>query len=207
MENTPELADLIDLIQAEEHTVEEVLPGVLHVKGRFSNPERIALRAAADAGDRPIAVWATSHREDWTLIAWDRPDLVHVNQRGQTPQRWRHRELPPTLSPDAQTFLEGASSSFDIETRPKHQPTTSARAVLSRFGITEPAPPGWVPPVIEVPAVVEKLVPVKAPRAPRATKAAVPRTPAKPAKSDVVFKICPTCFMALPSTGVCDNGC
>lgn len=206
MENTSELADLIELIKAEEHSVEEPLPGVLDVKGRFSNPERIALRAAADAGDRPIAVWATSHRGDWTLIAWDRPDLVAVNQRGATPQRWRHRELPATLHPDAQTFLEGSSSPFDIETRPKHQPTTSARNVLARFGITDPAPIGWVPPVIEVPEPVEKVVPTKT-RAPRATKTAVPRTPAKPAKSDVVFKICPTCFMALPSTGVCDNGC
>lgn len=207
MENTPELAELIDLIKAEEHTVEEVLPGVLHVKGKFSNPERIALRAVADAGDRPVAIWATSHRDDWVLVAWDRPELVAINQRGETPPRWRHRQLPTTLNPDAQTFLEGSSSPFDIETRPKHQPTEAAREVLSRFGITDPPPPGWVAPVIEVPAPVEKVVPAKAPRASRATKTAAPKPTAKVAKSDVVFKICPTCFMALPSTGICDNGC
>jgi hypothetical protein len=30
-------------------------------------------------------------------------------------------------------------------------------------------------------------------------------TPRKPAASDVVYKICPTCFMALPGNGICDN--
>ncbi|WP_141003907.1 hypothetical protein [Nocardioides humi] len=141
MENTPDLANLIDQLQSEEYDVTEPLPGVLHVTGRFSNPERIALRAAAEAGDVALAVWATSHHDDWALVAWDRPDLVTITQKGATPQRWRHRRPPATLRPDAQTFLEGASSPFDIVTRPKHQPTDAAREVLTRFGITDPPPP------------------------------------------------------------------
>lgn len=208
METTPDLAKLITHLQGEEYDVSEPLPGVLHVKGRFSNPERIALRAAADAGDVPLAVWATSHHDDWALVAWDRPELVTITQKGATPQRWRHRRPPATLRPDAQTFLEGASSPFDIVTRPKHQPTDAAREVLGRFGITEPPPPGWIPPVVEappVPVVRESRVPAateKAARAPRATK---PKAPAKPARPEPVVAVCPTCFMALPATGVCDN--
>jgi len=204
MENTPEpeLAALIDQLKGEEYDVSEPLPGVLHVKGRFSNPERIALRAAAEAGDQAVAVWATSHHDDWALVGWARPDLVAITQKGATPQRWRHRRLPATLRPDAQTFLEGASSPFDIVTRPKHQPTDAAREVLDRFGITDPPPPGWVPPVVEAPVIVESTVPVT-PAKPK--RVAAPKAPKAPEKPEPVIAICPTCFMALPATGICDN--
>lgn len=204
MENTPEpeLAALIDQLKGEEYDVSEPLPGVLHVKGRFSNPERIALRAAAEAGDQAVAVWATSHHDDWALVGWARPDLVAITQKGATPQRWRHRRLPGTLRPDAQTFLEGASSPFDIVTRPKHQPTDAAREVLDRFGITDPPPPGWVPPVVEAPVIVESTVPVT-PAKPK--RVAAPKAPKAPEKPEPVIAICPTCFMALPATGICDN--
>ena len=198
------LADVVDALWAEEYDVERPLPGVLHVTGRFSNPERIALRAAGQANDRPVAIWATSHRGDWVLVCWRRPELVTITQKGATPQRWRHRRLPPTLNPGAQTFLDGASSPFDIVTRPKHQPTADARAVLDEFGITEPAPPGWVPPVVEVPVPSERFVPVAAARPKRAPRAPKPKAePVKPAEPEV--RICPNCFMALPATGVCDN--
>ena len=43
----------------------------------------------------------------------------------------------------------------------------------------------------------------KAPRAPRVAKAPAAPKRAKPA--DAPAKICPTCFMALPATGICDN--
>lgn len=206
METTPDLSDLIDLLQGEEYAVTEPQPGVLRVTGRFSNPERIALRAAADAGDAPVALWAVSHHDDWALVCWERPELVTITQKGATPQRWRHRRLPATLRPDAQTFLEGASSPFDIVTRPKHQPTEAAREVLARFGIIDPPPPGWTPPVVEAPVAQERTLPAASARAVR--KAAAPRAPkapAKPVKAEPVVAVCPTCFMAIPATGVCDN--
>ena len=204
----PELQGLIESLQDQEYAVTEPLPGVLHVTGRFSNAERIALKAAADAGEHAVAVWATNHRDDWALVCWARPELVTITQRSETPQRWRHRQLPPTLHPDAQTFLEGASSRFDIVTRPKHQPTDAAREVMARFGITDPPPPGWVPPVVEapvVPTVRESRVPTgKAPRTttPRAPRAKAPTRPTKP---EPVAAVCPHCFMAIPATGICDN--
>jgi hypothetical protein len=210
METSPALAALTDQLQGEEYDVSEPLPGVLHVRGRFSNPERIALRAAADAGDLALAVWATSHHDDWALVCWERPELVTITQKGATPQRWRHRRIPATLRPDAQTFLEGASSPFDIVTRPKHQPTEAARELLARFGITDPPPPGWVPPVVEVPVVevpvVRKTtVPAAGPGAKRASAPRAPKAPTKPVKPEPTVAVCPNCFMAIPATGVCDN--
>ncbi|KRC51410.1 MULTISPECIES: hypothetical protein [unclassified Nocardioides] len=210
METSPALAALTDQLQGEEYDVSEPLPGVLHVRGRFSNPERIALRAAADAGDLALAVWATSHHDDWALVCWERPELVTITQKGATPQRWRHRRIPATLRPDAQTFLEGASSPFDIVTRPKHQPTEAARELLARFGITDPPPPGWVPPVVEVPVVevpvVRKTtVPAAGPGTKRASAPRAPKAPAKPVKPEPTVAVCPNCFMAIPATGVCDN--
>jgi hypothetical protein len=44
-----------------------------------------------------------------------------------------------------------------------------------------------------------------APRTPRAPRAATPATPRRPAASDKPVAICPSCFMALPATGVCDT--
>ncbi len=204
-EPSPALAEAIEALRDEEYVVDLPLPGVIHVTGRFSNPERIALQAADRVRDEAVAIWATNHRDDWVLVAWNRPDLVCVVYRAPSPLRWRHRQIPPQMGPAAQTFLEGAASRFDLVTRPKHQPTDAAREVLAAFGITDPAPPGWTPPVVVAPEPTLKVVPVKAartttPRAPRA-----PKPPAAPKRAEPVVKVCPTCFMALPATGICDN--
>lgn len=46
----------------------------------------------------------------------------------------------------------------------------------------------------------------RTPRAPRATSTRTPRsTPSRSAVVDDAPAICPTCFMALPATGICDN--
>lgn len=47
----------------------------------------------------------------------------------------------------------------------------------------------------------------KAPRAPRAPRAAAaaPPEPRRVARSDRPVNVCPTCFMAIPATGLCDN--
>jgi hypothetical protein len=58
----------------------------------------------------------------------------------------------------------------------------------------------------------EQARPVSAPAAPRATRATSPAAPAakKVAKTartkpvDVPVKVCPTCYTALPATGICD---
>ena len=207
-ENPGPLARVVDALEDQEYTVAQPQPGALLVRGRFSNPERIALQAAATSGDRRLAIWAWSHRDDWALVCWERPNLVTLVQRETAPLRWRHRVLPPTLQPNAQTFLEGASSPFDIQTRPKHQPTDEARAILASFEITDPAPPGWEPRVVEAPPVVRTTVPAGTTK-PRAAAVRTPRAPKEPkpprGKPEPQVKVCPSCFMALPATGVCDN--
>lgn len=194
------LVDVVDAMHDQGYKVRRPQDGVLLVEGRFLNPERVALQAAGRAGERPFAVWAISAQNDWTLVAWNRPDLVTITQRGAAPQRWRHRRLPPKMGPAAQTFLEGGPSPHDIVTKPKHRPTEAAREVLVGLGLTDPEPPGWVPPpppVVEVaPAPVRRTT---TPRAPRLRKEPAARKP------EPVTKVCPTCFMALPATGVCDN--
>jgi hypothetical protein len=193
------LADATYSLREDGYDVTQPLPSVLLVEGRFVNPERIALRAAAETGDGEAGVWAVGRENDWTLVGWCRPDLVTITQRGAATPRWRHRRLPPAMRPDAQTFLEGGASPHDIVTTPKHRPTDAAREVLSRLGIDTPEPPGWEPPP-PPPAPVAAVVPPK-PRRVRAT----PVKPVAPRKPDPVTKVCPTCFMALPATGVCDN--
>lgn len=194
------LADAAGTLRVEGHTVGRPLPDVLLVEGKFLNPERIALHAAGEAGDTPMGVWAISRENDWTLVAWSRPDLVTITQRGTAPPRWRHRRIPPAMRPDAQAFLEGGASPHDIVTTPKHRPTEAAREVLALLGIEAPEPPGWEPPP-PPPAPVVTAPPPKPARvrAPRATK------PAAPKKVEPLVNVCPTCFMAIPSTGVCDN--
>lgn len=194
------LADVADTMRAEGYVVVRPQSGAILVEGRFLNPERIALRAAGEAGDAAIAAWAISRENDWTLVAWNRPDLVTITQRGAAAPRWRHRRLPPAMRPDAQTFLEGGASPHDIVTTPKHRPTDAARDVLAALDITAPEPPGWVPP----PPPPVEVAPVAAPKPRRTRTAAAPRATAV-RKPEPVTKVCPTCFMAIPATGICDN--
>jgi hypothetical protein len=42
-------------------------------------------------------------------------------------------------------------------------------------------------------------------RAARATREAKPPAPKRVAKTDQPVAVCPSCFMALPATGICDN--
>jgi hypothetical protein len=192
------LADAADTLRAEGYTVDRPLPAVLLVEGKFLNPERIALHGAGEAGDATVGVWAISRENDWTLVAWSRPDLVTITQRGAAPARWRHRRIPPAMRPDAQTFLEGGASPHDIVTTPKHRPTEAAREVLAGLGIESPEPPGWEPPP-------PPPVPVVSTPAPKPARVRAPKAPAAPRKPEPVTKVCPTCFMALPATGICDN--
>ncbi|GAA3802723.1 hypothetical protein [Nocardioides panacisoli] len=195
-------ADLAFTLRNEGYKVERPQEGTLLVEGRFLNPERIALQAAGELADGPGVIWAISAQNDWTLVAWSRPDLVTITQRGTAPPRWRHRRLPPKMGPAAQTFLEGGASPHDIVTKPKHRPTDAAREVLAGLGLENPEPPGWVPPP---PPVVEPVV-SRAPVARRSTTPRAPRAPKAPARpAEPAVKVCPTCFMALPATGICDN--
>lgn len=47
--------------------------------------------------------------------------------------------------------------------------------------------------------------PARAARAPREPREAKPPAPKRVAKTDKPVAVCPTCFMAVPATGICDN--
>lgn len=89
-----------------------------------------------------------------------------------------------------------------------HDDPSAARARLECYRWAGSAPPdGGEPKPLSV--TVNK--PARAARTPRAGGGAravrEPRTPApkRVAKSDRPIAVCPSCFMALPATGICDN--
>ncbi len=79
-----------------------------------------------------------------------------------------------------------------------------ALGILRRrgFEVTEPT---------SGPVVQKAARAARAPRAPRASRSTAPRTPARSdsARAELAreerMTICPTCFTALPGTGVCDT--
>lgn len=78
----------------------------------------------------------------------------------------------------------------------------AAVALLRRRGFEVTDPYASAAPV--APARPTRTTTPKAPRAPRATTPRAPSTRAA-AREERPLAICPTCFQALPATGVCDN--
>ena len=66
-------------------------------------------------------------------------------------------------------------------------------------------PPVVEVPVVEVPVVRRTTVPAAGPKATRSSTPRAPKAPAKPVKAEPTVAVCPSCFMAIPATGVCDN--
>lgn len=197
------LAEALRALEPKAYAAVQHAPATLLLKGEgIGNPERTALEAVGLVKDHAVTVWAVSARGSWAIAAWRRPDLVTVtNRTGRV--RWRHRKLPSGMAPTAQPFLEGSSSPHDLETRPKHQPTEAARAVLAELGATDAIPLGIdIEPEPVTARRVEKAPPRPAPRRTAVRKSAAPP---KPKKVEPEVKVCPRCFMQLPATGVCDN--
>lgn len=138
------LADVEETLTQDGHDVTRPAAHLLRVTGRFTNPEPIALRAVGQSESHSgIGVWAANHAGDWTLVVWRKPDLVTITQRNGS-QRWRHQVLTGHLGPAAVAYQHrtgAVTTQYDLVTRPKHQPTEKANAVLAAVGITEPIPP------------------------------------------------------------------
>ena len=119
------------------YTVTRPAPNQIHIHGEFRNPEPIALEAMGIVEDHTgIAVWASNAQGKWTLVVWDRPDLVTI-----TGARWRHQILkfmgPAAVA--AALKLGGPGNLSDV-VLPKHVPSDAARDVLARVGIDDPTP-------------------------------------------------------------------
>ena len=76
-----------------------------------------------------------------------------------------------------------------------------ATSLLSRRGFEVSEPPS-----ARRAATAATTKAPRTPRAPRAPRASTPKAPARaPKREDLPPAICPTCFTALPATGVCDT--
>lgn len=76
------LADVVEAVEYEGHTVTRVSARLLRIEGAFSNPEQIAVRAVGrvENSKLPVGAWAISDRGGWAFVAGDRPDLILVTQ-------------------------------------------------------------------------------------------------------------------------------
>lgn len=88
-----------------------------------------------------------------------------------------------------------------------HQAAEERLDCYRHFGADLPEGGGMPGPHPSAVAMPRRTPSSPGPRAPRASSGGSSGTSSKGrvAKSDVVPKICPTCFMALPASGVCDT--
>lgn len=134
------LADVVEAVEYEGHTVTRVSARLLRIEGTFSNPEQIAVRAVdrVDDSDLPIGVWAISDRGGWAFVAWDRPDLIRVTQANGRPMQWRHQRLTPLLGPASSSQPDGLRGLV------KHGPLIKrfpiADDMLGGLGVIDPTP-------------------------------------------------------------------
>lgn len=124
------------------YTVTRPEDNLLCVFGDFRNPERQAREAADRAleNDLPIGVWAVStSKDEWTLVLWDRPNLVTAVKNGKRPIRWRHQRLTPPLgilsSVDGDGYLGVVKHGRRIDMPP------IAHEMMEQLGISSPDPP------------------------------------------------------------------
>lgn len=162
----------------------------------------LAERLMAGTGirtSRPHDKWLTKvltplaylhHRDDYPPLT-----ALVVDERGWVGERYddvlRAAEQLPILVPAA---------------REKH--ASAARLECYQWAGSAPEDGGFPAVVPSSTGRVRAPRAAAAPRTPRATKPPPePKVvaPKKIADSDRVFNVCPTCFMAIPATGLCDN--
>ncbi len=84
----------------------------------------------------------------------------------------------------------------------QHDDLQSARVRLECYRWAGSAPAGGGEPA---PLSITVNRPPRAPRATRTPREPKPPAPKRVAKTDRPVAVCPSCFMALPATGICDN--
>lgn len=142
--NNDPLGVLQSLMEERGHSVTRPATHQICIHGNFSTPEQAALDAVGIVEEATgVAVWACSSLSgDWTLVVWNRPDLVTINKRGAGVTLWRHQRLG-LMGPaaNAAALKRGGPGNLPQVVLPKHRPTQAARAVLAAVGIAEPEPP------------------------------------------------------------------
>ncbi|MEI2713461.1 MAG: hypothetical protein V9G04_09230 [Nocardioides sp.] len=208
MSDEDRLEDALDDLAAQGWDVTREGDRIVHIRGTFANPERIALTAIGKIAEQDLLVYAANRHGSWALAGWKRPDSVMLTYAGVS-VRWRHRRLPDHVPPHGANFMSGQPSPYDITTKPKHLETPEARAVLSALGADE----DWLADLLGEAARTKeaaRLAAAVAARESAPARAARPRTPrpstSRPApKPEPQVAVCPRCFMQLSATGVCGN--
>jgi hypothetical protein len=156
-----------------------------------------------------LETWAVTAREILVRVAGDYHAVVREPELAEELQatsgirttrhhdRWLAKVLGPVAvlcerkgEPPLTSLVVGTSD--DLE-------AARQRLECYRWAGSAPADGG-------VPAQLPGTAPRRAPR-PRSASPTTARRPATPrvAKTDKPVAVCPTCFMALPATGACDN--
>ncbi len=187
----------------ERHYEAEVLgESALRVMGRFGEPTLAALDLLLDA-EAPIGVLAEGLEGSRSAIClWTGTDLYAVSLG--TGGRWEHFQAPPGgLSAIRDSWRTGSRARYRVPRGALFTPLPEAVELAEAWGLPRPQTSRPEPAAPEAPSARAGSSDPARPRrvTPRPTRAAA--TPPK-RPSEEAPRICPTCFMALPATGVCD---
>jgi hypothetical protein len=114
---------------------------ILHVTGRFSNPQLVALEAVGAAEDAPlVAAWASSSTGPWALCIWKSPDLFTIDF-STSRERWLHHRFTSFTGLRAVALQRGLESATRVDHGPQLQPIGEAVETMQHLGLTSPVPP------------------------------------------------------------------
>ena len=208
--STPGSASVREALEAAEHRgYHAVIVGehALRVIGRFGDPTLGALELTVGA-EPPLGVQADGvegHRS--ALCLWTGTDLyaITLGEGG----RWEHFRTDHGLAMLRDSWRGGARGRYRVPHGPLVQPLPEAIALAESWGFAtpethQPAPHRPVPAARPASRPARPARPT-VPKEPRegATRPRAMST-GRAATGEPAPKICPTCFMALPATGVCD---
>ena len=195
---------------AEQRGYHAVILGenALRIVGRFGDATLGALEIMVGA-QAPLGVLAEGtegHRS--ALCLWSGQDLyaISLGESG----RWEHFRVEAGLALVRDSWRGGARGRYRVPHGPLVQPIPEAIALAESWGFPtpethQPAPhrPVPTPRATATRAAATGTRGESRARAPRANTASPSRAAARDGEAPP--KICPTCFMALPATGRCDD--
>lgn len=201
----PGVAAALQAARQRHYEAEMVGECALRVLGRFGEPTLAALDLLLEA-PAPVGVYAEGIEGSRSAMClWTGTDLYAVSLG--VGGRWEHFRVPAGgLTAVRDSWRAGSRARYRVPHGALFTPLSEAVAVAEAWGLPTPhtsRPAPSTPP--SAPAAGGRGG-AEASR-PRRVSSRSPRPAATPAKrpSEESPRICPTCFMALPMTGVCDD--
>lgn len=202
-----DLAPLVASAHDRHHEVTIVGPHVLRVTGRFGDPTLGALELMLEA-PAPFAVHAEGIEGGKSAMClWDGEHLyaILLGLGG----RWEQFATAGVgLAGIRDSWRTGARARHRVPRGPLVQPIPEAIALAESWGLPTPETHQPAPPPRPGSGARTSSPPRKADRAAPATtrtpRPPKPKAEPKPARPSEEIRVCPTCFVALPATGICD---